>query len=461
MAETGMTAVRRSVFLDRFEEARKVENAYTEAALERHKRQGLELAIKARWVAMGLIAVFLLFLTPWPEVLFYHSILLLLCVNGWFIRRVGKVGQSRVELFLIFADLFIMTVGMVMPNPLAEEPMPLAMQYRFDNFQYFFVILAAGTLAYSWRTVITIGTWTAAMWLAALGIAMWVSTPFAGLSEATAAALADYPRVAALMDPNSFNVHLRVQEVVVFVIVAVTLGFSARRFNTLLMNNAGLARERANLSRYFSPNVVEELSQKDEPLKEIRSHDIAVLFIDIVEFTRFAADRDPREVIEVLRGFHARMEAEVFRHGGTLDKYLGDGLMATFGTPEAGERDASLALDCARAMIAALDDWNRAREARGEPVIRAGIGIHYGPAVLGDIGAARLEFAVVGNTVNLASRLEALTRDLDTRLVVSDALRERVIAESGPDTPALTGLTRRDGQCLRGSAEPLTVWTLG
>lgn len=460
MAQTDGPA-RRSVFLDRFEEARKVENAYTEAALTRHKRQGLDLAIKARWVAMGLIAALLLLLTPWPDVLFYHFILALLCVNGWFMRRAGKVGQSGLEMALIFLDLAIMTLGMVSPNPLASEPMPLAMQYRFDNFQYFFVILAAGTLAYSWRTVIAIGTWTAAMWMSAMAIAYWLSTPVDGLSEAVAAALDGYPRVAALMDPNSFDVQLRVQEVVVFVIVAVTLGFSARRFNTLLMTNAGLARERANLSRYFSPNVVEELSQKDAPLKETRKHDIAVLFVDIVDFTRFASEMDPREVIALLRGFHARMEAEVFRHGGTLDKYLGDGLMATFGTPDPGPRDASQALDCARAMIGALDDWNRMRTDRGEPVICAGIGIHYGPAVLGDIGAARLEFAVLGNTVNLASRLEALTRALQTRLIVSDDLRDRVIAESGEDSPALAGLERREGQSLRGSSGPMTVWSLG
>ena len=291
-------------------------------------------------------------------------------------------------------------------------------------------------------------------------MAIWWAPPTPELSAAAQAAFAEYPAVAAMMDPGDFRVLQRVQEVFVFVLVAVTLGFSARRFNTLLVNNAGLARERANLSRYFSPNVVEELSQKDEPLKETRSHDIAVLFVDIVGFTAFAADRDPREVIEVLRSFHARMEAEVFRHGGTLDKYLGDGLMATFGTPEAGPRDAANALDCAREMMRALDRWNAERMALGVPAIRAGIGIHFGPAVLGDIGAARLEFAVLGNTVNLASRLEALTRTLGARLVVSDALRDRAIAETDPETEALVGFARHEGVEVPG-ADAMTLWSSG
>lgn len=141
-----------------------LDNKYTEAALERHKREGLELAVRARWIAMGLTAVLLIFLNPQWEVLWYHFILLLVCANGWLIRRAGRVGQSRTELALIFVDLLIMTLGMIIPNPFSDDVRPLAMQYRFDNFQYFFIILAAGTLAYSWRTVIAIGTWTAGMW---------------------------------------------------------------------------------------------------------------------------------------------------------------------------------------------------------------------------------------------------------------------------------------------------------
>ena len=173
---------------------------------------------------------------------------------------------------------------------------------------------------------------------------------------------------------------------------------------------AAAERERANLARYFSPNVVEQLSHNDEPLKKISTQEIAVMFVDIVGFTSYAAARDPEEVIGTLREFHGLMEAEIFRHSGTLDKYLGDGLMATFGTPVVGARDASDALACARAMCVVLDQWNAERRQAGEPEIHAGIGIHFGEAVQGDIGANRLEYAVIGTAVNIASRLEAMTR---------------------------------------------------
>lgn len=437
-----------------------LENRFAEAALDAHKRRGLQLAVQARWIMLPLIGLFITFIIPGPEVLYYHGFLLLLCLNGWFISRAGKVGRSKLELFLMFLDLLILTLGMVTPNPLSQHDIPLAMHYRFDNFQYFFVILAAGTMAYSWRTVIAIGTWTVAMWLSALGLAMWLAEPVPELSEAVQAALAAQPELAEFFDPNSFVPKLRVQEALVFLLVAVTLGFSVRRFNGLLRSNASLERERANLSRYFSPNVVDQLSQNDEPLKQVRSENVAVLFIDIVGFTRLTADLDPRAVIDLLREFHGRMEREVFRHHGTLDKYLGDGLMATFGTPVAGQQDATNALSCAHAMRDTLAKWNIERRLAGEPEIKAGIGIHYGEAVLGDIGANRLEFAVLGTTVNVAARLEQLTRTLQADIVVSAGLARQVEAEK-ISLHLLEGSRTLPDQPVRGLEQPMTVLTWG
>ncbi|SEO85712.1 adenylate/guanylate cyclase [Salinihabitans flavidus] len=439
----------------------RADNAYTEAALARHKRQGLELAVRARWGVMVVVALMIVVFyrdLGWGLV-YYELIIAAVAFNGWVMLRVGRVGQSRAELFLIFIDLFLMTLGMVGPNPFAPSEWPLAMLYRNDNFLYFFLILAAGTLAYSWRTVMAIGIWAAVMWLVALLIAYSFATPMPELSAALRSALADAPRGAALareLDPNNFEIGLRVQEAMVFLMTAAVLMLSVRRFYALLMTHAGLERERANLSRYFSPNMVEELSHKDEPLKQIRTHDVAVLFIDIVGFTAFAAPRSAQEVVNTLRQFHGRMEREVFRYEGTLDKYLGDGLMATFGTPEAGERDATQALRAACAMLRSLEEWNADRKMAGEPEICAGIGLHYGPVVLGDIGTNRLEFTVIGSTVNVASRLEAMTRTLGADLLISDAVRERVLAESGGE--ALHALECLHGQKIRGVEGEMTLW---
>jgi adenylate cyclase len=435
-------------------------NRFTEAALARHKQEGLDLAVKARWVALAVIAVMLPFLNPRIEVLYYEALLVLMAANGWLLRRVGRVGVSRTELLVIFIDVALMTFALVAPNPFAVSDWPTAMGYRFDNFIYFFVILASGTLAFSWRTIIALGNWAAAMWMIGVGLVWWFGTTYPDLTVAAYAAFGSDPNLAELLDPNSLNFEGRVQQVVVFIICAYTLALTVRRFNRLLLGNAALERERTNLSRYFSPTMVDELSNNDEPLKQIKNHNVAVLFVDIIGFTQFAADRHPEEVIKTLRGFHGRMETEVFQNNGTLDKYLGDGLMATFGTPVAGPMDGSNALRCARAMILAMVEWNAARLAAGEPEIRASFGLHYGPVVLGDIGANRLEFAVIGNTVNVASRLESKTRDLSVQLVVSDQARAQAMRETDESDSMFADLTMRDGIKVRGLEETLKVWTI-
>ena len=199
--------------------------------------------------------------------------------------------------------------------------------------------------------------------------------------------------------------------------------------------------------------------RNDEPLKQVRTQNVAVLFADIVDFTAYADGRSPMEVIGTLRLFHERMEREVFRHGGTLDKYLGDGLMATFGTPFASDSDAVNALRCAQAMIGSIDELNLDRKNHSEPPIRLSIGLHYGEVVLGDIGLNRLEFAVIGTAVNAASRLETLTREYGCALVASDDLVRRARNEADSSNADFMLLVEKPPQTIRGLEQPVGIWT--
>ena len=432
------------------------EHRFTDAALERHKREGVVLAVRCRWVALAVIAAMMPLIDPRPQVLYYVALLGLFALVGWVQLRVAKVGRSRAEAAVLVVDLLLLTLALVIPNPFGADHWPMAMEYRFGSFKYFYVLLAAAVLAYHWRTLMFMGVVTAGLWVAALVLVVAFAPEDPALAAAALAAFGHRGELGIVMDPNNPLIMVRVQEVVVFLIVAATLAQSARRYNHLLHGHAALERERANLARYFSPNVVEELSRNDEPLKQIRTQDVAVLFVDIVGFTRYAADRSPEAVIATLREFHRRMETAVFKHDGTLDKYLGDGLMATFGTPVAHPGDAENALACARTMLRSVGEWNAEREAAGEEPIRASVGLHYGPAVLGDIGANRLEFAVIGNTVNVASRVEAMTRPLSARLAVTDDLLRQV----GGDDAQKAEFARHDGLEIRGLDNRMTVWTL-
>ena len=220
-------------------------------------------------------------------------------------------------------------------------------------------------------------------------------------------------------------------------------------------------RARNNLARYFSPNVVELLAAQDEPLGIVRRETVGVLFADIVGFTGMAETMTPEAVLALLREFHARMTAQIFACGGTVDKYIGDAIVAVFGVPTASSSDAANALACATRMIDALERWNQDREHAAEPRLAMGIGVNYGPAVLGDVGSKySMSFTVIGDTVNTAARLQTLTRTLGTPLVVGDPLIAAVKALSPEISSELMEQMEDHGEHdLRGRTGPVRIWT--
>lgn len=173
-----------------------------------------------------------------------------------------------------------------------------------------------------------------------------------------------------------------------------------------------LAREevaRANYSRFMPEYVVKELLEKPDSFKLGGANQtITLLFADIRGFTSLSENENPEKIVGLLNRYFSAMTEIIFENRGTLDKYLGDGLMAIFGAPSASEKDADNAVKTAVAMQNRLVDLNTELKNEGFPEISIGIGLHTGVATIGYIGSEqRSEYTAIGDTVNLASRLES------------------------------------------------------
>lgn len=169
--------------------------------------------------------------------------------------------------------------------------------------------------------------------------------------------------------------------------------------------------KRSRLERYHSPAVIEEVLRQgaaDEGVQRLKLAQATVLFADLVGFTSFAESSSPEEVAESIDAFLTLAVEAIFRAGGTLDKFIGDCVMAFFGAPVPQEDHAERAARAAVEIQRDLTAWNRERTAQGLPGFRARVALNSGPVVVGDIGSARrVDYTVLGNTVNVAARLES------------------------------------------------------
>jgi adenylate cyclase len=214
---------------------------------------------------------------------------------------------------------------------------------------------------------------------------------------------------------------------VLTVLTALTCIYASGRAVRLVHSVAAEQRRRERLGRYFSPEIAAMLAETGDEGAPGEIREVTLLFSDLRDFTGLSERLSGPQVVALLNECHERLVDAVFAHGGTLDKYLGDGLMAYFGAPIAVADHAERAVRCALAMQKGIADLNRARAAADEPALRLGIGVHTGTVVLGDVGArGRREYTAIGDAVNVAARTEELTKSVGASILVSDETRRRI-----------------------------------
>jgi adenylate cyclase len=368
------------------------------------------------------IAVLVLFLVHPPQgmpVVFARLIQfalicnLLIAGSSWWLATHVKPGRRAAAAFFL-AD-FALFVGFALA-PLLLLDLPLAMFAIVPSFLFGVLMLLLAALRFNPRDVA----------LLASGVIAFAIAMVTAQVDLPAELIRAAPGLRPLFSPTANLIRTMflagVAGVVVYLVV---------RSRRLLIEALSKAEHAANLSRYLPEPVARIVAAQGlQALSHGRRQEAAVLFADIVGFTRLAERLPPEAIGQMLTEIRRLQREAIEQAGGVVDKFIGDAVMAVFGVPEPDPRAVSAALEAAAALEQRMAAWNDGRVRSGEPAVRVGIGIHYGEVFAGAVGdAKRLEFATLGDTVNVAQRCEQLTRETGASIVVTRTVLEAAAAD--------------------------------
>ena len=425
-------------------------------AIADEEQRGLVFAFRARIVAVIAVMAWLVLVIESQRQFYYLGVTALFFLLGWVPHLLRRHRHAiAIRFAFVVLDAVLITAVVILPPPGALDfGFPIQMRVRGPEFLYLVLLVVGSALSYSPLQVLWTGVWSIAVWSAGVVlVGMRSDTLLTPPGEGSPQAL-----LQILMNPYYVGYFQLLNQVVLTAIATAVLAAAVWRSRALLLRQTRAEIARADLARYVSPDVADAIMDAESSggggFGAPVNRNVAVLFADVVGFTGLSERMAPDRVVRLLKSLHERGSAVVFAHGGSLDKYLGDGFLATFGGISSQPDAAARAIRCALALQEETARWNAKRQARGDVPVRLSVGVHYGPVVVGNIGSAqRLEFTVVGDTVNIASRLETLTRALDCRIAVSDA----ALTEARLHDPALSRFEAAGDRRLDGREQTLSV----
>lgn len=340
--------------------------------------------------------------------------------------------------------LLLAIAGVTLIQFLYHIDMGYSATLKAPTFMTYFAFLAVAALFFSIRYQITVGTTIIVMY-AGLLASMILLEP---VQFGTPLELFTTPRI------NFVYQLLRLGYILAFMLVAVVLVVNVRRLVRLRVAEAEqalaerVAREKTQslLERYFTPEIAQYLAEHPQEIGGV-SQRVTVLFCDLRGFTALSERIGPAESVRLLNMVFERLVNIVFKHRGTLDKFIGDGMLVSFGTPTPAPDDALRAAQAALEMVEAV------RGLGGEYALMLGTAIHTGDAIFGNIGSPRrMELTVIGDVVNTTSRIEALNKEFGTSVLVSEEtyreIADKVRAREMPS------------QALRGKVEAVRLYAV-
>lgn len=299
---------------------------------------------------------------------------------------------------------------------------PPAIYLKAPTLMYVFILIALRALRFDPRYVLLTGFTAAAGWLALVAYAAW----WTGGVRRTHS-FAEYAMSYDILLGAEFD------KVVSILMVTLVLALALHRAQALLLRAVSEQQAAAGLARFFAPEVAGRITQAEMDLVpgQAEQREAAVLFVDLRGFTPLAERLPPAAVMRLLADYQARMVRAIRDAGGSVDKFLGDGILASFGATRASPAFAAEGVRALEGVVVAASAWAAERAARGEPPLGVGASLASGPVMFGTVGdAARLEYTVIGEAVNLAAKLEKHTK-VERAAAVLPAATLRLAQEQG------------------------------
>ncbi len=355
-----------------------------------------------QFAAIGTFAV-LYSLAPkgFPPSVPFEPVPIALAAYGVFtvVRFVLALRRRLPEWFLsisVVADITLLMVTIWSFH--LQYQAPPAIYFKAPTLMYVFIFIALRTLRFEPRFVLLAGVSAAAGWIVLVAYALWFTE---GVHRTHS--FADYAM------SNNILLGAEFDKIVSILMVTGILALALHRARSLLARAVTEQQAVVGLSRFFAPEIAGRIASAEMDLVpgQAEMRDAAILFVDLRGFTPLAARLPPSEVMRLLSDYQARMVRVIRAEGGSVDKFMGDGILASFG---ATRPSASYAADAMRALeriVGAADAWSAERLAAGLPPLAIGAALAAGPVMFGTVGdAERLEYTVIGEPVNLAAKLE-------------------------------------------------------
>jgi len=328
---------------------------------------------------------------------------------------------------------------------------PAAFYLKVPTLLYVFLFIALRALRFEARFVLFTGLVAVAGWIL---LVLYVLSGRGGPEYPVTDDFVEY------MTSNAVLFHAEVDKILAILLTTVVLAVAISRARHLLVRAVTEGAAARDLSRFFDPGVAQRIRTAALSVKagEGELRDVAILTVDLRGFTRLSTELAPGDVMKLLQEYQARFCPQIVGNGGSIDKFLGDGILASFGAVAESTTPAADALRAADGVLAAARQWAADRRAAGLPPLAVGMALSAGRVVFGAVGdGERLEFTVIGDAVNFTAKLEKHNKEEGTQ-ALTDADTYALAERQGYKPPAER--ERRTKRHVAGVAEPVDIVVL-